>query len=220
MRRLPSGRMLDQAIADHTWTKTDIQRVGILLAEFYKHSRPVPMTGSEYRKRLREDLNNTQKELSRPEYSMPTDLVDSVVAAALKSLDKGAARFDERAGKIIEAHGDLRPEHICLEPQPVIIDCLEFNRALRLLDPASELTFLALECERLGAPDVGELVLNTYRDLTGDKPVELLLTFYKSYHACVRAQIALWHLRDHDPSTSPRWIQRAMGYLQLAASRC
>jgi aminoglycoside phosphotransferase family enzyme len=53
-------------------------------------------------------------------------------------------------GKIIEAHGDLWPEHICLEDKPVIIDCLEFNRALRILDTVSELAFLALECEQRG----------------------------------------------------------------------
>ena len=34
-----------------------------------------------------------------------------------------------------------------------IIDCLEFSTEFRTLDTADELGFLALECERLHAPD-------------------------------------------------------------------
>jgi uncharacterized protein len=63
----------------------------------------------------------------------------------------------------------LRPEHICLEDTPVIIDCLEFNRNLRILDPASEIIFLKLECDRLEAPDIGEIILETYCESTGDE---------------------------------------------------
>ena len=65
-----------------------------------------------------------------------------------------AAELDSRAarGCVVEAHGDLRPEHVCLLPEPQIIDCLEFSRDFRILDPADELAFLALECERLGDP--------------------------------------------------------------------
>jgi aminoglycoside phosphotransferase family enzyme len=61
-------------------------------------------------------------------------------------LEQSPTLLDSRVcdGRIIEAHGDLRPEHICLEDEPVIIDCLEFNQALRVLDTVSELAFLAL----------------------------------------------------------------------------
>ncbi len=60
-------------------------------------------------------------------------------------LDSQAMLFDQRvhAGRVIEAHGDLRPEHICLEPDPQIIDCLEFSLDFRLLDSADELAFLS-----------------------------------------------------------------------------
>jgi aminoglycoside phosphotransferase family enzyme len=219
MRRLPSDRMLDQAIADHTWTHDDLHKVGILLADFYKHSPPIRITGAEYRSRLNEDLDSTQRELTRSQYALPVDLVRSVIAAEMRCLERDADLFDERvrAGKIIEAHGDLRAEHICLERQPVIIDCLEFNRTFRILDPASELTFLALECERLGAPRVGELILNTYRAETGDQPPDQILGFYRGYHACLRAKIAVWHLRDHEVDTA-KWINRALHYLELASS--
>ena len=168
---------------------------------------------------LSNDLDSAQRELTWDQYALPIDLVRSVIAAEASSLERDAGLFDERvrAGKIVEAHGDLRAEHICLEPQPVIIDCLEFNRTFRILDPASELTFLALECERLGAPQVGERILSTYLKETGDQPPDEVLGFYRVYHACLRAKIAVWHLREHEADAA-KWTRRAMHYLELASS--
>ena len=100
----------------------------------------------------------------------------------------------------------------------MIIDCLEFNRDFRILDAVSELAFLALECERLGAPQVGDLILRTCCEQTGDRPPGRLVTFYKSYHACLRAKIALWHLKDDGIRDWAKWTARAVDYLYLAAN--
>jgi len=177
------------------------------------------MTASEYRKRLTDDIRANRRELEKPDYALPADLLESITRAQLEFLEQEQELLDRRAqnGKIIEAHGDLRPEHICLEREPVIIDCLEFNRDFRILDTASELAFLALECERLGAPQVGDLILETYSDETGDRPPVQLLAFYKSYHACLRAKIAVWHLKDHVINDAAKWTGRARHYLHLAA---
>ncbi|MCI0337758.1 MAG: hypothetical protein L0226_09285 [Acidobacteria bacterium] len=219
MRRLPGDRMLDRAIADQTVSATDVRKVGLLLVRFYKQALPIEIAISEYRRRLIKDIRTYQQELAKSEYALPGDLLKSIVRAQLKLLAEKPGLFDSRAqaGKIIEAHGDLRPEHICLESEPVIIDCLEFNRDFRILDPVSELAFLSLECERLGAADIGDLILQTYFDETGDRPPEPLLVFYKSYHACLRAKIAVWHLKDNAVLDTAKWTNRATHYLQLAA---
>ena len=219
MRRLPSERMLDQAIANRTWTEDDIRKVALRLAHFYrKQARPVAMAGAEYRAQLSGDLLAARIELSRSEYELPSDLIQSAFSRELIRLGQDADLFDARArsGKVVDGHGDLRPEHICLGQEPVIIDCLEFNDALRRLDPASELSFLALECERLGAPRVGALVLETYCDVTGDRPPLRLVQFYKGYHACIRAKIAIGHLRDTGFGNAAKWRDRAVEYLRYA----
>jgi uncharacterized protein len=220
MRRLPSHRMLDQTIADHTWTEEDLRKVAIRLADFYAQLPEVRMRAEEYMTRLSTELHASQNELLRSEYTVPHDLVRSVVGAELRCLEQHANMFADRTrtGKIIEGHGDLRPEHICLESQPVIIDCLEFNRDFRILDAASELSFLALECERLGGPEVGTFLLKLYEIETGEQLPRLLIEFYKSYHACIRAKIAIWHLRDHDAADVVKWTDRAIQYLRLASS--
>jgi aminoglycoside phosphotransferase family enzyme len=153
---------------------------------------------------------------------VPASLAGSIVNSQLEFLDQNLSLFDERsvAGKIIEAHGDLRPEHVCLERVPVIIDCLEFNRGLRILDVASELTYLALECERLGAAEIGEFIFNKYSGETGDTPARRLIEFYKSYHACVRARIAVSHLKDASVPDRPRWTAKANRYLEIVSRSC
>lgn len=58
--------------------------------------------------------------------------------------------------------------YICLGASPRIIDCLEFRRDLRLLDPVNELAFLAMECERLGDRSIGH---NCSTIIAGDRGV-------------------------------------------------
>jgi aminoglycoside phosphotransferase family enzyme len=121
-----------------------------------------------------------------------------------------------RQRHVIDAHGDLRPEHLFLVDPPEIIDCIAFNRRFRFLDTASELAFLGLECERAGMGWVMPAFWASYQDVTGDRPPPGLLRFYRKWHACTRAKIALWHLEDDD-SDAPRWVGKARRYLQLAA---
>jgi len=219
MRRLPAHRMLDNILIHDNATDEDLSKLALLLAVFYKNAPPILKTGPEYRKRLAIDLEAARTDLSKPEYGFSCDLITSVITPELEFLRTNPAILDARvgAGKIIEAHGDLRPEHICLESQPVIIDCLEFNRDLRILDAVSELTFLSLECERLGAVQIGRQILDKYSEETEDHPPAGLLHFYKSYHATVRAQIALWHLADASIRDRAHWLDKANRYLQIAA---
>lgn len=218
MRRLPSDRMLDRAIVCQTVSVEDARAVGRRLAEFYITARQVPMTGPRYRARLAAEIEANRRELSRTEYALPAGLVDSVCDAQAGFLSRNALMFDGRAEqrRIIEAHGDLRPEHICLEAVPAIIDCLEFNADLRILDSVSELSFLALECERLGAPEIGNAILGACIDETRDRPPEPLMRFYKGHQAALRAKVAIWHLKDHDSTVVGKWVSRAVQYLQVA----
>ena len=98
------------------------------------------------------------------------------------------------AGAFLEGHGDLRPEHVCLIAPPVVIDCPEFNRDMRLVDPFDEIAFLDLECEILGAPWIGQKVLDIcQRELSARLP-DGLFAFYRSARALLRARLALAHL--------------------------
>jgi aminoglycoside phosphotransferase family enzyme len=193
MLRLPSGQMLDAAIMDGTVRESDVRPAAEYLTRFYLQAFAVELTPDEYRNRLADSIRGNRRDLAHRAYQLPGDHLDGLTDSQLAFLTSRSQIFDERvkSGRVIEAHGDLRPEHICLKDPPVIIDCLEFNRDLRLLDIASELAFLALECERLGAAWVGDVFFDTYLRTSGDRPSPELLDFYRTWHACTRARIAL-----------------------------
>ena len=44
------------------------------------------------------------------------------------------------------------------------------------------------------------------------------MDFYMSERACLRAKLAIWHLREQDARRPAKWRRRALKYLRLARS--
>lgn len=218
MRRLPARHMLDRALRAGTLQRNDLRRVAAHLAGFYRCAPPLAIDARAYRDAFTRDVDRNQRELARPAYGLAPGPVRDLCAAQRALLAARPDWFDERvrSRRIVDGHGDLRPEHICLRPRVAIIDCLEFARALRIVDPADELGFLALECERLGAPVAGLRLLRTYGELTGDRPRAGLVHFYQGFRAGLRARIAIRHMDDERFRHAPEWRRRAENYLGLA----
>lgn len=217
MRRLPKERMLDTCIARGSVAEADVDAMAGTLIRFYEHAARAPIEGREYRDRLAADLDAKRLSLEAPAYGLDRSLVRAAAARQLRWMKDNAALLELRGATVVDAHGDLRPEHICLEPQPVVIDCLEFDRQLRLLDPVSELSFLALECRRLGGAWIGARILSRYAVQTGDRVPAGLLDFYQGLHGLIRAAVAIWHLDDM-PHEAERWRARATHYLRMTVS--
>lgn len=219
MRRLPAERMLDCLIERGALRMPELRMVILKLAEFYRAATPIETDPSDHREEFARAIRANQDDLTDPVYALPANQIQAICAAQQTFLAARPGLLESRAAgrRIVEAHGDLRPEHICVEPEPQIIDCLEFHRAFRLLDPADELSFLALECERLGADIADSVIFDVYRQVTDDVPPDVLLRFYKSFRACSRAKVAIWHLRDDTVRKPEKWPRLARTYLDLAA---
>ena len=216
MRRLSRAGMLDTAIGTHTLQCEAADRIAAALAIFYATAHQVDMAPAAYRARFEREIALNRREL--PAYGLSPAEYEASLACQSRFLEDAQHSLESRArDRIVEGHGDLRPEHVHLGPPIAIIDCLEFNRELRLVDPVDEIGYLTLECERLGAPAVGERVLAAYTARTGDRPAAALRQFYMSFRACVRARLAIWHLRDEIVPDREKWIDRARDYLRYAA---
>jgi aminoglycoside phosphotransferase family enzyme len=219
MHRLPARRMLDFAIMHKTASERDAGRIAATLAAFHATIPPEQLSPLAYRERFREQIAANRAGLADAAYRLPPQQVDALCRAQTRVLDTGAALLGARAsaGHVVEGHGDLRPEHVCLLPRIAIIDCLEFSRELRVQDTADEVGYLALECERLGAAGIGAALLRDYGRHSGDQPPLLLVHFYQSYRASRRALIALRHVQEEKFRYSPYWRKTALVYLDLAA---
>lgn len=218
MRRLPRGRMLDRLIAQDAVTPAMIASLADRLAAFFAAApadSPSPRAVMAHYAREHAVsvavLRDPACGFDGARLDQALDHYDALFDAARPLIERRATE-----GRIVEGHGDLRPEHICLCDPVAIIDCLEFNRALRLVDPFEELTFLGLECARLGASWItGDLVARVAEHL-GERPPDALIRFYWCYRALLRARLALVHLKEPDPRTPEKWRPLAGHYVDLS----
>lgn len=215
MRRLPAGLTLDRALAAGQIGPVEARRIVARLAPFFASASRARLSPAAYRGKLLAAITSSAAQLTRRKYGLSAPMVDALALELRDFIDTYRKLLDARvrAGRVVEGHGDLRPEHIYLTQPPTIIDCIEFDRNLRLRDSAEELAFLAMECDRAGRVHLNAWLFNAYRDLTGDSPPRVLIDFYKAYNAFLRARIAIWHLDDPDTGSPRRWKSRANDYL-------
>ncbi len=218
MRRLPRARMLDNAMAAGAVPGAELDAVIRVLVDFYRGQPPEPVSPEGYRRTLEHEVRVNRQVLLESQYGLAPGAVQSIVLAQLELLRATPQLFDQRvaARRIVEGHGDLRPGHIFLGPPPQIIDCLEFNRELRIVDPLDELGYLAMECRVRGGDAVGKRVIARYAEISGDPAPPALLGFYQSRRACLRARLALRHISSIEAPTDAAWRDRAQAYLMLA----
>jgi aminoglycoside phosphotransferase family enzyme len=216
MRRIPRERMLDVAVPAGRVRIDDIDRLGVRLAQFFRSAERVPLDGPVYVQRFATSQSVNKGVLLRPSFR------EAATVAALDEFDRRLKQYAEMlgaravAGRLCEGHGDLRPEHIGLDGRPVVIDCLEFNRALREVDPFDELAFLDLECRLLGADWIGPRLIAHCASALHDVPPPQVMALYTAHRALVRARLALTHLLDFNPRTPERWKPQARRYVEAA----
>jgi len=222
MRRLPAERMLDELLRRGRLTSAEIDGLAAFLARFYHCASPLTLGAWDYRQAIEKHIRANRRELLDPVHELPDAVVKRVHAAQLRFLQLESAQIEARVcdGRIVDGHGDLRPEHICLESEPVIFDCIEFSDDFRRIDVADELAFLAMECDSLGAEPLGRRILEVYCRDNHDQISDGLVNFYKSYRACVRAKVAVLSAAQGQENSAVRSsaLDLARKYLKLADS--
>jgi uncharacterized protein len=222
MKRIPEEEMLDFAIKHKLLNIPLIVPVANLLMNFYKRAVPVEMNALQYKEKLNSEIEIIYNGLSNPLFRLSKSTIHQINETLVGFLKNNDVLFDKRIteGRIIEAHGDLRPEHIRLGNHPAIIDCLEFDKDLRILDSAEELSFLDMECENLGDSAIGKVFFNLYKEQTGQLIPGTLILFYKAKRAFLRTYLVIRHVAEKQYMDDPKWYKKAIGYLYLAEKYC
>lgn len=218
MRRLPEERFLDAAILSGSVDRARLARVFERLAVFYA-SQPRPSIQPEERvERFRAQYQEDAVVLLDPLFALDGDRIAALLDRCEDDLSLLADRLSAQCGDgtLVDGHGDLRPEHICLTSPPEIIDRLEFDAALRRVDPFEEAALLGLECARLGAPWIAEACVSSLAARLGRRLEPDLYAFYWRSKALLRARLSLAHLLDARPRTPEKWRPLTLSYLDLA----
>ena len=218
MRRLPEARMLDVVLSNGGPSEAEVDQVSSILTEFYRSQTGIDLPADTFVERYRRRHMNNRELITNFRHLLDWQRAETVMHMVERFLDERHTLLTARlaSGRIVEGHGDLRAEHVCLTDPPRIIDCLEFDRDLRLVDPFEEITFLGLDCARLGAPWIAGRLYQNLTEGLGDVPPGALVDFYMGFHACTRTRIALRHLEDAEPKTPERWPVMAEAYMTAA----
>ncbi len=220
MRRLDQRETLECALKTGRLATWQLDRVVSTLADFYRHASAIFVSTEAHLRSWCRSLAYNRSVLLDPRLGLPAGLVRRIDRAQRRFLAARSVLIADRVRhrQIVDGHGDLRPEHIWLGDPVRIIDCLEFNRSLRAVDPFDEIAFLCIECERLGGSWAGEYIKRRARLTLSDGLSDDLFTFYRCHRAALRARLTIAHLLEPNPRTPEKWPRLARTYLRLAAN--
>jgi aminoglycoside phosphotransferase family enzyme len=216
MLRLDRDLLLDSMLARGADPGDGLRRILSLLADFYRNAPAALGDGEALCARLAAQIEANRLVLEDAGLDRAVLLRDR----QLRGIERARRLLAERAaaGCVVEGHGDLRPEHCYLGEPAAIIDCLEFDRELRVMDRAEELCFFELECAFTGHASQGSWLRRECLGHLGDTAPDSLLALYRSHRAATRAKLYVWRAGEPDGDTPDAWRARARRYLELALS--
>jgi len=218
MRRLREDGLLDHAISAATVQPLHIRNLADVLARFYLRADIVPIDAAGVIHNMESLMDRNEHSLRTAAFGLPSDIVEPLLAHSRTFVKDCSGMIAARVqrGWIRDCHGDLRPEHVYLGPPLCLIDRLEFCDQLRWHDPFEEIADLGLECTRLGAGWIYPLLVEEMATRLESGIDRDLLNFYTLLHGCVRARLAIEHLR-FEPDNRAKRQQQAMDGLRMAA---
>ncbi|NNJ24435.1 AAA family ATPase [Alienimonas chondri] len=237
MLRLNEADTLEAKVKRGEATAADLDPVLDHLLPLFEASERTPQWGDPAV--IRQNLTENLDVLDEAERRFGVDLwAIALRSEQLTCLTLIEPELDARAadGWIRDGHGDLRCEHVYLTTDGVkVLDGIAFSDRLRCVDVADEVCFLAVDLKRLLEEQYADSswgglhyeLLDRYGDRSGDPNAEphcsVLLAFYESYRAAVRAKIAAIRALSTDSEgeradalrEAKRWIEPTLTWLTI-----
>jgi len=228
MRQFPQSAQLDHKLEAGELAIEQMEDIASMVADFHQRidaADEVLSYGSaeSVSQPVEQNFAQIREHLDTDEYEQPLKQLeqwsrDSFIA--LKS------RFEQRKkeGCIRECHGDMHLRNIVwldedFHQGPVAFDCIEFNDNLRWIDVISEVAFLVMDLQSRNLYSYARRFLNSYLEETGDYAGVMLLPYYLSYRAMVRAKVSVLRLQQAGVSAEEKrqMLDEFEQYLELAS---
>jgi aminoglycoside phosphotransferase family enzyme len=226
MRRMPADRRLSTIVAT-SGGRDEIRAIARRLTAFHaaaERSESIDAAGDPDAVRALWSTNLAEIEAdpaavgSLPVLERVGHLADRYLAGREPLL-----RRRQVEGHIRDGHGDLLADDIfCLDDGPRILDCLAFADRFRHGDVLLDVAFLAMDLERLGAPDLAEELLEAYTEFSDEHHPPSLAHHYIAYRALVRAKVAWLRVPDDGASAAAEaesLLDRCVRHLEVARVR-
>lgn len=214
MRRLPDDRMLPQVLSHGGPSADEIASLVDLLAEFYESAKPTVKGSKTGRPDLIESSARQWLATAGEEIGSTPDLT-RLEAALLLFLATDRDLFEQRIakGKVVEGHGNLRVEDVCVTSPPIVLGGAESRD--RTADLLFDLAALLNDLDVRGRLDVSRTIWPGVAARL-EEPVESsLVSFYRALRALAQARRDALHMRDEETRkrSVSQWIEWAQSQL-------
>lgn len=207
MRRMPDDRRMSTLVRAGESLDGTIKQLARKIAAFHSSADRGPEITAEG---SRDAIRSRWEDSFRQVEPFGGTVLEPAMVAEIERLTEGFLvgrkdLFDRRmsAGRIVDGHGDLLTDDIfCLADGPRVLDCLEFDDRLRWLDALDDVAFLAMDLERLKAPELSRQLLDWYAEFSGDAAPPALRHHYIAYRAFVRAKVACLRHAQGEPEAA------------------
>ncbi|WP_345414495.1 AAA family ATPase [Pseudonocardia xishanensis] len=218
MRRMPEDARLSTLVRQGVDLTEPLREIARRMAAFHTTAARTPVITAEgSRDALAGRWHRNLDELAPfRDAPLPGADLDRVRELADSFLAGRGPLFARRAAesRIVDGHGDLLADDVfCLPDGPRILDCLDFDDRLRFVDALDDVCFLAMDLERLGAPEAAEQQLDDYCEFSADPAPMTLRHHYIAYRAVVRAKVGCLRLAQ---TGDPHDAENARSHLALA----
>jgi aminoglycoside phosphotransferase family enzyme/predicted kinase len=221
MRRFPDGALWSERIAAGTLAATDIDAFARRLAAIHEDA-PAAAADMQFGSAAAHTLVARRSVAAIEAWlrgrGEPVDEWPALRAWLEGERARLAPHWPLRlqSGKVRECHGDLHLGNVLqLAGTPTAFDALEFDPALRWIDPLDDVAFLAMDLLAHGRRDLAFRLLDGYLEASGDHDGLPALRFFLVSRALVRAQVgALREARG----IAVHGRCSALDYLRIAAS--
>jgi aminoglycoside phosphotransferase family enzyme/predicted kinase len=192
MRRFDAERTLEAAVSSGEADEATVRAVARRIAEFHLAAPQAPEGRFDPEAVAATVSENFSTLLPyAPLFGEREFRAAHLFAVAFLHSQRGLLEERVSRGLVRDCHGDLRAEHVILEPGLVqVFDPVEFDPALRQIDVCAELAFLVMDIIDLGSENLAEALVDEYDAAGGDYGGRELLFFYAAYRAWVRAKVA------------------------------
>jgi uncharacterized protein len=224
MLRMDNEKEMDKLLKNNLVKETLLKRLAEVIARFHKKAKVI-----------KDAFDTTGFQEEYADISTVLDVINEKIGKAwgdkiLRCIEKSNSYLNAHRSLINEriingfhrdCHGDLNASNIFLYEDPVIFDCIEFNKKYRHIDVLNEIAFLCVDLDFFNKKDLSTLFYKYYVEAFGEDQGDFskgLFMYYKSYRANIRAKVTTISLsKAKDDSEKMDQIKK---YIELMSEYC
>jgi len=224
MLRMDNEKEMDKLLKDNRVKEISIKRLAEIIAKFHKNARVIrdAFDTSGFQDEYA-DILTVSEIINKKIGKSWQDKILSCIEKSNSYLNASRSLMNHRIIKGFhrDCHGDLNASNIFLYDDPVVFDCIEFNKKFRHIDILNDIAFLCVDIDFYEKKELSNLFYKHYQESLGEDQDDFsrgLFLYYKSYRANIRAKVTAISLNNTDDNTEK--VTHIKKYIELMNEYC